>query len=109
MGETESSASGDLSSEPQVALLFFGVSLAIGAFCRQMLKNTRIPYTVALLLAGVVLGVLGLDRASFFFVKVFIKYHVSFLLIEFKQSTHLGQLGKSIRMCKLGDAFTVEI
>ncbi|CAI5988173.1 unnamed protein product [Closterium sp. NIES-65] len=44
---------------PEVALVFIGVSLALGALCRQVLSNTRIPYTVALLLVGVGLGALG--------------------------------------------------
>ncbi|CAI5478764.1 unnamed protein product [Closterium sp. Yama58-4] len=43
---------------PEVALVFIGVSLALGALCRQVLSNTRIPYTVALLLVGVGLGAL---------------------------------------------------
>ncbi|CAI5469301.1 unnamed protein product [Closterium sp. Yama58-4] len=44
---------------PEVALVFIGVSLALGALCRQVLSNTRIPYTVALLLVGVGLGALA--------------------------------------------------
>ncbi|CAI7855030.1 unnamed protein product [Closterium sp. NIES-54] len=58
---------------PEVALVFIGVSLALGALCRQVLSNTRIPYTVALLLVGVGLGAL--------------EYYVN-----------LGLLGESIRM-----------
>ncbi|CAI5491589.1 unnamed protein product [Closterium sp. Naga37s-1] len=60
-------------SGPEVALVFIGVSLALGALCRQVLSNTRIPYTVALLLVGVGLGAL--------------EYYVN-----------LGLLGESIRM-----------
>ncbi|CAI5527564.1 unnamed protein product [Closterium sp. Naga37s-1] len=40
----------------EVALLFMAVSLALGALCRQIFNNTRVPYTVALLLVGIALG-----------------------------------------------------
>lgn len=52
------SSSSYSSSAPEVALLFIGVSLALGALCRQLLRNTRVPYTVALLLIGIGLGAL---------------------------------------------------
>ena len=45
---------------PEVALLFIGVSLALGALSRQLLRNTRVPYTVAILVIGVGLGALGM-------------------------------------------------
>lgn len=45
--------------QPEIALLFIGVSFAVGAACRQLLARTRIPYTVALLLIGIGLGALG--------------------------------------------------
>ncbi|CAI5517513.1 unnamed protein product [Closterium sp. Naga37s-1] len=43
----------------EVALLFMAVSLALGALCRQIFNNTRVPYTVALLLVGIALGAFG--------------------------------------------------
>lgn len=50
--------------QPEIALLFIGVSFAVGAVCRQLLQRTRIPYTVALLLVGVGLGALGTPGLS---------------------------------------------
>ncbi|CAI5516177.1 unnamed protein product, partial [Closterium sp. Naga37s-1] len=47
----------------EVALLFMAVSLALGALCRQIFNNTRVPYTVALLLVGIALGAFGERRA----------------------------------------------
>lgn len=44
---------------PQVAILFIGVSMCLGVVCRQLLKGTRVPYTVALLLLGIAIGGLG--------------------------------------------------
>lgn len=44
---------------PQVAVLFVGVSLFVGMASRHLLKNTSIPYTVALLILGIGLGSLG--------------------------------------------------
>lgn len=45
--------------EPQVAILFIGVSLFLGMASRHLLGGTVIPYTVALLLLGIALGGLG--------------------------------------------------
>ncbi|XP_019460039.1 PREDICTED: sodium/hydrogen exchanger 8 isoform X2 [Lupinus angustifolius] len=41
---------------PSDAVIFFGLSLAIGIACRHLLRGTRIPYTVALLVVGIGLG-----------------------------------------------------
>lgn len=62
-------------SQPELAILFIGVSLVLGLCCRHLLKGTRVPYTVALLLLGIALG------AS-----------------EYGTSGTLGTLGESIRM-----------
>jgi NhaP-type Na+/H+ or K+/H+ antiporter len=37
-------------------LLFFVVSILLGIFLRRILKNTAIPYSVALLLLGMLIG-----------------------------------------------------
>lgn len=42
--------------QPELAILFMGVSLVLGLACRHLLKGTRVPYTVALLILGIALG-----------------------------------------------------
>ncbi|QCD83706.1 solute carrier family 9 [Vigna unguiculata] len=49
------SSSGEQSS-PADAVIFFGLSLALGIACRHLLRGTRVPYTVALLIIGIALG-----------------------------------------------------
>jgi len=58
-----SSTSSENESNPSDAVIFFGLSLALGIACRHLLRGTRVPYTVALLILGIALGSLG----SFFF------------------------------------------
>ncbi|OIV91667.1 hypothetical protein TanjilG_26520 [Lupinus angustifolius] len=41
---------------PSDAIIFFGLSLALGIACRNLLRGTRIPYTVALLILGIAIG-----------------------------------------------------
>ncbi|KAH7444409.1 hypothetical protein KP509_02G077000 [Ceratopteris richardii] len=53
-GEIRSSDADSL--EPELAILFIGVSLVLGLICRHLLKGTRVPYTVALLILGIALG-----------------------------------------------------
>jgi len=67
--------------QPEIALLFILVSLAVGALCRQLLQHTRIPYTVALLLIGIALGALEGDWACL--------------------ASHLGSAGDLSRVCTL--------
>ncbi|XP_059445682.1 sodium/hydrogen exchanger 8 isoform X1 [Corylus avellana] len=43
-------------SNPTDAVLFFGLSLVLGIACRHLLRGTRVPYTVALLVLGIALG-----------------------------------------------------
>ncbi|KAI5075495.1 hypothetical protein GOP47_0009571 [Adiantum capillus-veneris] len=45
------------SDRPELAILFVGVSLVLGLLCRHILRGTRVPYTVALLILGIALGV----------------------------------------------------
>nr|ACF05808.1 Na+/H+ antiporter protein [Limonium gmelinii] len=56
--ETSSSEAAALESEssPTDAVLFVGVSLVLGIACRHLLRGTRVPYTVALLILGIALG-----------------------------------------------------
>ncbi|KAJ4974131.1 hypothetical protein NE237_007305 [Protea cynaroides] len=44
------------SSEPSDAVVFVGISLALGIASRHLLRGTRVPYTVALLIIGIGLG-----------------------------------------------------
>ncbi|KAK8605306.1 hypothetical protein V6N13_102090 [Hibiscus sabdariffa] len=69
--ETTSSSS----SEPVDAVIFFGISLVSGIACRHLLRGTRVPYTVALLIIGLALGSL-----------------------EFGASHKLGRIGDGIRI-----------
>ncbi|KAJ8774727.1 hypothetical protein K2173_017173 [Erythroxylum novogranatense] len=41
---------------PSDAVIFFGLSLVLGIACRHVLRGTRVPYTVALLIIGISLG-----------------------------------------------------
>eukprot|EP00249_Psilotum_nudum_P020794 c27850_g1_i1 orf=499-4035(-) len=65
----------DEASRPELAILFLGFSLVLGMLCRHMLRGTKLPYTVALLVLGIFLGVL-----------------------EYKTTHGLGSLGESIRL-----------
>jgi CHASE2 domain-containing sensor protein len=48
-------------SNPTDAVLFFGLSLVLGIACRHLLRGTRVPYTVALLVLGIALGSIGIS------------------------------------------------
>ncbi|KAM0854258.1 hypothetical protein ACQ4PT_050536 [Festuca glaucescens] len=45
--------------KPNDVVLFAGVSLKLGTVCRHLLRSTRVPYTIALLILGIALGSLG--------------------------------------------------
>ncbi|KAL2343567.1 hypothetical protein Fmac_004852 [Flemingia macrophylla] len=51
-----SSSSEEEQHNPSDAVIFFGISLALGIACRHLLRGTRVPYTVALLILGIALG-----------------------------------------------------
>ncbi|WOH15660.1 hypothetical protein DCAR_0935203 [Daucus carota subsp. sativus] len=63
------------SSSPSDAVIFVGISLVLGIASRQLLKGTRVPYTVALLILGIALG-----------------------SIEYGTHHHLGKIGDGIRL-----------
>nr|UUA47112.1 salt overly sensitive 1 [Lilium pumilum] len=42
--------------EPQDAVVFVGISLVLGIASRHLLRGSRVPYTVALLILGIALG-----------------------------------------------------
>lgn len=63
------------SATPEDAILFVGLCLVLGIGSRQLLRGTRVPYTVALLLLGIGLGAL-----------------------EYGTHGGLGKLGASIRV-----------
>lgn len=54
------------SSSPADAAAFFGLCLVLGIACRHVLRGTRVPYTVALLVLGIAIGFIGLISLSFF-------------------------------------------
>ncbi|KAL8157682.1 sodium/hydrogen exchanger 8-like [Apium graveolens] len=60
---------------PTDAVIFVGISLVLGIASRQLLKGTRVPYTVALLILGIALG-----------------------SIEYGTHHHLGRIGDGIRL-----------
>ncbi|XP_028784247.1 sodium/hydrogen exchanger 7, partial [Neltuma alba] len=53
---TSDSTSPEAELNPTDAVIFVGVSLALGIACRHILRGTRVPYTVALLIIGIGLG-----------------------------------------------------
>ncbi|KAJ0257006.1 Sodium/hydrogen exchanger 8 [Hirschfeldia incana] len=53
---SSSSYSAASDSSPVDAVIFAGVSLVLGTACRQLFNGTRVPYTVVLLVIGIVLG-----------------------------------------------------
>ncbi|KAI5573576.1 hypothetical protein BDE02_10G088800 [Populus trichocarpa] len=73
-----SSSSSSASSDewnPTDTVIFFGLSLGLGIACRHVLRGTRVPYTVALLVIGIALGSL-----------------------EYGTSHKLGRIGDGIRL-----------
>ena len=54
-----SPAGGEAYPKPEVAILFFGLALILGALCKQVFARTPVPYTVALLIIGIILGTIG--------------------------------------------------
>lgn len=48
------------SSNPSDGVIFVGICLVLGIASRQLLRGTRVPYTVALLILGIGLGSLGI-------------------------------------------------
>lgn len=59
---------------PTDAVIFVAISLVLGIASRHLLRGTRVPYTVALLVIGIALGSLGsplsFDLFSDFFLSV---------------------------------------
>ncbi|CAI0385036.1 unnamed protein product [Linum tenue] len=71
----EAETSSPLASNPTDAVIFFGLSLVLGIASRHVLRGTRVPYTVALLIIGIALGSL-----------------------EYGTSHKLGKIGDGIRI-----------
>ncbi|CAH8252330.1 unnamed protein product [Arabidopsis lyrata] len=70
-----SSYSAENDSSPVDAVIFAGTSLVLGTACRHLFNGTRVPYTVVLLVIGIVLGSL-----------------------EYGTNHNLGKLGHGIRI-----------
>lgn len=58
-------AADEIAGDPLTAVIFFGVCLILGIASRHLLRGSRVPYTVALLVLGVVLGSIGYHLSSF--------------------------------------------
>ncbi|KAL3731242.1 hypothetical protein ACJRO7_028162 [Eucalyptus globulus] len=71
----EAADGGGSSSNPTDAVIFVGICLVLGIACRHLLRGTRVPYTVALLILGITLG-----------------------SIEYGTHHHLGNIGDGIRL-----------
>ncbi|MCD7454418.1 Son of sevenless 1 [Datura stramonium] len=56
--EEESTSAESSGSDPTNAVIFVGISLLLGIACRHLLRGTRVPYSVALLVLGIGLGAL---------------------------------------------------
>ncbi|CAN4113887.1 unnamed protein product [Withania somnifera] len=54
----ESNSAESSGSDPTNAVIFVGISLLLGIACRHVLRGTRVPYSVALLVLGIGLGAL---------------------------------------------------
>lgn len=52
-------AEGSSTYNPTDAVIFVGLCLVLGIACRHLLRGTRVPYTVALLVLGIALGSIG--------------------------------------------------
>uniref|UniRef100_A0A0D9Y1X9 Cyclic nucleotide-binding domain-containing protein n=1 Tax=Leersia perrieri TaxID=77586 RepID=A0A0D9Y1X9_9ORYZ len=76
--------------EPDDAVLFVGVSLVLGIASRHLLRGTRVPYTVALLVLGVALGSLGANINPDLLLAVFLPA----LLFESSFSMEVHQIKK---------------
>ncbi|XP_038716122.1 sodium/hydrogen exchanger 8-like isoform X2 [Tripterygium wilfordii] len=72
---SRSSPSSPSDSKPADAVIFFGLSLVLGIACRHVLRGTKVPYTVALLVGGVTIGA-----------------------IEYGTNHRLGKIGNGIRL-----------
>ncbi|VYS46087.1 unnamed protein product [Arabidopsis thaliana] len=70
-----SSYSAENDSSPVDAVIFAGTSLVLGTACRHLFNGTKVPYTVVLLVIGIVLGSL-----------------------EYGTKHNLGKLGHGIRI-----------
>ncbi|XP_021598719.1 sodium/hydrogen exchanger 8 isoform X3 [Manihot esculenta] len=71
----KTSSSSSENANPADAVIFFGLCLVLGIASRHLLRGTRVPYTVALLVIGIALGSL-----------------------EYGTSHRLGKIGDSIRI-----------
>ncbi|KAK2635611.1 hypothetical protein Ddye_030403 [Dipteronia dyeriana] len=75
MLEKHSSTGSEENGNPSDAVLFVGICLVLGIASRHLLRGTRVPYTVALLVIGIALGSL-----------------------EYGTSHKLGKIGDGIRL-----------
>nr|ADK91080.1 SOS1 [Bruguiera gymnorhiza] len=58
LGQESAAAATEDEKNPTDTVIFFGLSLVLGIASRHVLRGTRVPYTVALLVIGIALGAL---------------------------------------------------
>ncbi|KAG8498739.1 hypothetical protein CXB51_005099 [Gossypium anomalum] len=89
-------------SEPVDAVIFVGISLVLGIASRHLLRGTKVPYTVALLIIGLGLGSLEHGLLPFLLV-VPGSYLLNVNVVdpcfaEYGTSHKLGRIGDGIRL-----------
>ena len=103
--EQQSSTGSEENGNPSDAVLFVGISLVLGIASRHLLRGTRVPYTVALLVIGIALGSLGYSLSlslSHYALQVhFSNIRICNFAAEYGTSHKLGKIGDGIRLCKL--------
>ncbi|KAK3003159.1 hypothetical protein RJ639_018925, partial [Escallonia herrerae] len=87
-------------SNPTDAVIFVGISLVLGIASRHLLRGTRVPYTVALLILGIGLGSLVLLVPLLSFPK-------EILLPMNLQMDEYAEYGTSHRLGKIGDGIRI--
>lgn len=78
----QNSSSPSSTSNPVDAVIFFGLCLVLGIASRHVLRGTRVPYTVALLVIGIALGSLGLTISIFSLFLHFLNYFEILILTK---------------------------
>ncbi|ONK72369.1 uncharacterized protein A4U43_C04F18700 [Asparagus officinalis] len=64
MAEVAPRESDGIPGEPSDAVVFVGISLVLGIASRHVLRGARVPYTVALLIIGIVMGSLDEEQSD---------------------------------------------
>ncbi|KAG8382645.1 hypothetical protein BUALT_Bualt05G0098900 [Buddleja alternifolia] len=102
--EDSSSSSSSFSSNPTDAVIFVGISLVLGIASRHALRGTRVPYTVALLVLGIGLGVLALSLFVYQSIALCSSsHHKNQSKLSRSKSTDIAEYGTHHRLGKIGN------